>query len=789
MKTGIFLIYFSLLLTQLQIFADSEKDWYPFVIPEKLYHDSSANIGKLVLDAPAGKHGFLKTKGSEFIFEDGTPIKFWGTNLCFEACFPDKQQAVVLADRLAFFGFNAVRLHHMDFHFEPRGIFKDVSPDAQDPQMKKTGILSQTQLDKLDFFIYQLKQRGIYVDMNLLVSRHFTKADGVVEADKLGMAAKSATMFDPKLIELQKQYAKDLLTHNNPYTQLRYGDDPVIALAEITNENSILRAWKNNRLNSLLGWITDRVLPQYYSLELDDLWQRWLKDKYKTAEALTKALNIKTQGKKTSRPIILKNSEWSLEQHKKAKAQVKIENNQTVIKVTSAHKIPYYLQYRINKIKLKNKKKYKITFSGKADKPFKLKIILQESFPEWKNLGLSESILLNSDFQTFSFPFAANSSCRNSKLAFLIGSAKAEIVLKDIRLEEISDIAIPSEKEQKQFAFPRPIHKLKFLYPETNVKDIEEFYHDIEKKYFNQMLKYLKDKLKLKIPITGSSFCDEISQSDCNYIDRHTYWDHPSFPNKSWHKNDFIITGESMLYDTKQGMINTLSKPQLINKPYTLTEWNPCFPNRYAYEAPLIMASESIKNNLSGLFQFAFCNGWQSKPEVDKIRSFFDSIANPQQLTLLSSGSFLYLKNEKIHTSFEDKIYRITSPSLQASIGFIKGKRNILNPFFITPRENGAVTILKTSKGWLLTLINRVKNTDMGWRRHLFYWGESPVLLKRISADIEFKVPNTNFSEISIFELLPDGKKGKKINYSHNKQNLRFSNSESDSPWLEVLNS
>ncbi|MDD5173735.1 MAG: hypothetical protein PHV48_02780, partial [Candidatus Omnitrophica bacterium] len=208
MGLSLFLIL-SLLTTQFSFAADAPKEeWYPFHFSEKLDPDSPFNIGKLVLDPPAGKHGFVKVKDGHFYFEDGTRAKFWGTNLCFNACFPDKKQAEILAERIAYFGFNAVRLHHMDFYFEPRGIFEDVCPAYKDPQMKKTGVLSKTQLDKLDYLIYQLKERGVYIDMNLLVARHFTEADGVVDAAKLGMAAKPYSMFDPKLIELQNQYAK-----------------------------------------------------------------------------------------------------------------------------------------------------------------------------------------------------------------------------------------------------------------------------------------------------------------------------------------------------------------------------------------------------------------------------------------------------------------------------------------------------------------------------------------------------------------------------------------------------
>ena len=201
------------------------------------YRDSQRQIR-------AGKHGFTKTIGDHFEFEDGTRARFWGTNLCFSACFPSKKEAKIMAERIAFFGFNAVRLTHLDFFFEPRGIFEDIAPALKDPQAKETGHLSKKQLDRLDYLIYQLKQCGIYVDIILLCSRHFTEADGIVDAEKLGMAAKPVSMFDPKLIKLQKKYAKNLLTHYNPYTKLRYCEDPVIALVEITNENSIIDAWK-----------------------------------------------------------------------------------------------------------------------------------------------------------------------------------------------------------------------------------------------------------------------------------------------------------------------------------------------------------------------------------------------------------------------------------------------------------------------------------------------------------------------------------------------------------------
>jgi len=55
MKTKIFtaLLLIAILLPFETFAQDDKNEWYPFVIPEKLDQDSPANIGKLVLDAPA----------------------------------------------------------------------------------------------------------------------------------------------------------------------------------------------------------------------------------------------------------------------------------------------------------------------------------------------------------------------------------------------------------------------------------------------------------------------------------------------------------------------------------------------------------------------------------------------------------------------------------------------------------------------------------------------------------------------------------------------------------------
>ena len=67
----------------------AEDGWFTYYFPADPakaadYQGTPAsvfNAGKDVLDAPAGKHGFVKVKDGHFYFEDGTRARFWGTKI------------------------------------------------------------------------------------------------------------------------------------------------------------------------------------------------------------------------------------------------------------------------------------------------------------------------------------------------------------------------------------------------------------------------------------------------------------------------------------------------------------------------------------------------------------------------------------------------------------------------------------------------------------------------------------------------------------------------------------
>ena len=58
------------------------------------------------IEAPAGRHGFVTVKGDKFVFEDGTPARFWGAQTGSLRDDPDYS-----ARRMRRQGLNLIRQH------------------------------------------------------------------------------------------------------------------------------------------------------------------------------------------------------------------------------------------------------------------------------------------------------------------------------------------------------------------------------------------------------------------------------------------------------------------------------------------------------------------------------------------------------------------------------------------------------------------------------------------------------------------------------------------------------
>lgn len=228
----------------------------PFVMDHRTATSSPADVSFL-LEAPAGKDGFVHVRNGHLVKGTGQRLRLWGVHLTDwsrgSVLLPSKEDSPMWASTLARFGVNCVRIHFLDLP-APRGIIDSTKTDSRS--------FDTDQFDRFDFLVAELKKRGIYIDLNLNVGRSYKAGDGVQDFDKIQWG-KGLTLFDPRLIELQKEYAKNLLTHLNPYTKTEYRNEPAVAIVEILNENGIYQGY--------------RAPTPYYENELNELWTAWLK--------------------------------------------------------------------------------------------------------------------------------------------------------------------------------------------------------------------------------------------------------------------------------------------------------------------------------------------------------------------------------------------------------------------------------------------------------------------------------------------------------------------------------
>lgn len=239
-----------------------------------------------LLDPPAGKYGFVRVREGHLFFENGLRARFFGFNFPARAAMPEHEAAKRLSGRLATLGVNVVRLHAADVMTGPGGWTSNPESPLLDYGAGTSRRFHPAGLDRLDYFFYCLKEKGIYIHMDLYVARVFTEGDGLDYPDAIPAHTKCLSHFNRRMIALQKEYAKQLLEHVNPYTGLAYKEDPAIMTVELANEDSAF--FDNNRIRHYPGW-------KSYFQEMQDRFNHFLLMKYHSRGELEKAWTFEGQ--------------------------------------------------------------------------------------------------------------------------------------------------------------------------------------------------------------------------------------------------------------------------------------------------------------------------------------------------------------------------------------------------------------------------------------------------------------------------------------------------------------
>jgi hypothetical protein len=253
--------------------ADTAAKLFPFSLPGDDVTEGITDLSFLN-DKPASD---LVTVRDGHFYAGGKPIRFWGVCVLGVACFPSHDDAALIARRLASRGLNQVRIHLLDGYCAPLGLF--------DPAYKGQLRILPAQLDKLDFFIAELKKRGIYVELSVN-GYHWRNITGAkqfpgVDPARFAPFSSGIPLWNEEFLKTEKQFARDFFGHVNPYTGKAYTEEPSVACMEIINENGIVCAWRGGHFRK--AW------PESMIADLQGYWNTFLKSRYATTDRLRQA--------------------------------------------------------------------------------------------------------------------------------------------------------------------------------------------------------------------------------------------------------------------------------------------------------------------------------------------------------------------------------------------------------------------------------------------------------------------------------------------------------------------
>jgi hypothetical protein len=614
-----------------QATGPAEKALFDFYIPWDDDAPNAINLANLS-KAPAGTHGFITAGSDGHLYTAAGRIRLWGVTMSLAANFPEMADAPKIARHLAKYGVNLVRFFDMDYRQRPDGIWLTTDPDRE---------LDPSQLNKLDFFVSELKKNGIYADLNLLSTRPFNRmADLSSDLDEIHDWKTKAALgfFDRPLLDLQKKYAHDLLTHKNPYTGTTYAAEPAVALIELNNENGMAFEFMRGDLDGL---------PLHYKNELKGLWNAWLAKRYHDDGAMRtawKAANIPLGDELLANGSFSSASTagWTVENNAGARTTQAVTKdgpngmNALRLDVVKAGSEEWHVQLNYPGLGMEADVPYALSFYARANDESPIKVEVSAAHSPYQNLGFQGALTLTQNWKRFDFsPFVLHTADDNARVNFSgLGKSVHSIWVAGVSLRQGGVFGLaPGENLTgggiDLFTLPR----LGFRTQEAR-KDWYAFLLDVESRYWKEMYDYVKTGLRARPLIYGSIVgCSTPTlMAGLDAVDTHDYWNHPVFASDQWDvSHDWYLVNAAMVNNPYYSTVSDMFTRRVKGKPQLVTEYGHPFPNTFAAEGLFILSAYAGFQDWDVLVPFSYSSRYDDW-DLRKIANYFDFDQNPNLL-------------------------------------------------------------------------------------------------------------------------------------------------------------
>jgi len=177
-----------------------------------------------------------------------------------------------------------------------------------------------------------------------------------------------------------------------------------------------------------------------------------------------------------------------------------------------------------------------------------------------------------------------------------------------------------------------------------------QFLADRETLFFKRFSAFVRDELHCAAPLSNlSSWYDpvqyQLPRSLFDYVDGHSYVDHPVFLDEQW-KLPSRCPNSNLLLGAAAGAPPVAFR-RLMDKPFCLTEWNYSGPGRYRGVGGIATGAMGALQNWSGMWRFAWCHGLEGieSPETKRM-GYFDISGDPLSLAAERAALCLFLRGD-----------------------------------------------------------------------------------------------------------------------------------------------
>ncbi|MBO7510555.1 MAG: hypothetical protein J6T35_05155 [Bacteroidales bacterium] len=591
---------------------------------------------------PAGEQGFIAVLGDRFVDGQNNEIRFLGTQCGMTGCFPSHEQADRLAREFTRYGINVIRMHYVSHRTPVNGY----------PVLNS--FIEPVQLERFDYFISKLKENGIYVYFQLNIARKFGRVNGFENAHLLPKYKNGVDNVNERMIELQKQFHKEIMEHVNQYTCLSYNDETCISMMELANENSIIHAWfsKTHRFTALV---------EPYKSDFIRRWNEWLVKKYGTTEHLKRAWFDPSKGDGSelmanANKDTFDDARWDIQTAPGARADWYLRKASkrdglshprhvrlSVESVTGDEADPRLYYQGIN---LMEDKSYCLKFKIRSDVPMSVQVRIAQNHAPWKEAGLKTTVKSDSGWSEYKFNFT--STLNDADVRLVMNNFKPGTVdVADVSLTAGIDYQWPSHQSLEAGNVDWP-----YVYNWSAMRqrsvDFIDFLSELEMKYFTGLYNHTKNTLGIRQPVTGTQLGYGFNQAQAgmDYCDNHCYWCHPAFPGGKWDNDHFNVRNDAIInsWGHPASTFTKMARSRILGKPFTVSEFDIPNLNFYAAEANVMMAALGAYQNWSGLIQFS----WILDTDYDRtyIWPQFDMCSAPQKLVHFPACYAMFVRGD-----------------------------------------------------------------------------------------------------------------------------------------------